>query len=136
MHSAWRHDRSLSFANAVAWCFDTRLLDAGFVDPDALDATSAAGDMMLLWEPPSLDQRIAGQSGLLSIMNTETGPQNAFLQMHCNRHSDLLIRIVLSAKMKSEARDMLYQNNTTERAFVSGVARTLLLLKRYYGTSW
>jgi hypothetical protein len=74
----------------------------------------------------SLDQRIAGQSGLLSIMKTEADPQNAFLQTHCNRHSDRLIRIVLSAKMKSQARHMLDQSNATERALFLGLPDSAL----------
>ena len=122
--------------HGIAWLYDTRLLEASFVDLDALDATSTAGDLMLLWEPPSLDQRIASQSGMLSIMNSEIGSQNAFLQRHCDRHPDLLIRIVLDAKMKSEARDMLDQNNITETVLFPGLPGLCSWLKRYYGTSW
>jgi hypothetical protein len=120
----------------VAWVYDTRLLEKSFADLDALNATSAAGDLMLLWEPPSLDQRIAAQSGLLSIMNSEIASYAKFLQMHCKTYPDLLVRIVLKASMKSEARDMLDQNNINERSMFPGLPGLCSWLKRYYGVAW
>jgi len=66
---------------------------------------------MLLWEPPSLDARIANQSGLLSIMNSCDSSQMSFLNRYIGGYPDLVFKIVLDAKMKSEARDMLDHNN-------------------------
>jgi FRG domain-containing protein len=120
----------------VAWVYDTRLLESSFAGLDALDSSAADGELMLLWEPPSLDQRIASQSGMLSIMNSDAGSQNAFLQTHCIQHPDLVLRIIIPAAMKSEARDMLDQNNITERALFPGLPGLCSWLKRYYGTSW
>jgi hypothetical protein len=128
--------KAASSLYGIAWAYDTRLLERSFADLDALDQTSTAGDLMLLWEPPSLDQRIASQSGLLTIMNSGMGSQNTFLERHCNDHPDLLIRIVISAKMKSEARDMLDQNNITERALFPDLPGLCSWLKRYYGKAW
>jgi hypothetical protein len=131
-----RHNPNASTLHGDAWVYDTRTLEASFVDLDAIDATSSAGDVMLLWEPPSLDRRIASQSGLLTVMNSEIGSQNAFLLKHCARYPDLLIRVVLNAKMKSEVRDMLDQNNVTERVLFPGSPGLCSWLKRFYGTSW
>jgi len=122
--------------HGIAWVYDTRLLETDFKDLTAFDGASSDGELMLLWEPPSLDQRIANQSGILSITNTETSSHTAFLQKHCGNYPDLLLRIVLSAKMKSEARDMLDQNNITERSLFPGLPGLCSWLKRYYGSAW
>ncbi len=120
----------------IAWVYDTRLLEASFAGLDALDATYQDGELMLLWEPPSLDTRIASQSGLLSLMNDPTHSPNAFLQTHCRNYPDLVLRIIISAKMKSEVRDMLDQNNISERALFPGLPGLCTWLKRYYGKTW
>jgi hypothetical protein len=126
----------LASLSGIAWVYDTRLLEDSFDDLDALNKSSSSGDLLLLWEPPSLDLRIAGQFGLLSVMNSGTSSQDTFLQTHCNNHPDLLLRIIISASMKSEARDMLDQNNISERALFPGLPGLCAWLKRYYGTSW
>jgi hypothetical protein len=120
----------------IAWVYDTRLLEDSFDGLDALDSSSSDGDLMLLWEPPSLDSRIANQFGLLSIMNSATSSQNAFLQTHLVNQPDLVLRIIISATMKSEARDMLDQNNMSERTLFPGLPGLCAWLKRYYGTAW
>jgi hypothetical protein len=120
----------------IAWVYDTRLLEDSFKDLDDLDLSYPEGELMLLWEPPSLDSRIATQSGLLSIMNDGTASQDAFLQTHCAVFPDLIVRIVISAAMKSEAREMLDQNNISERTLYPGLPGLCLWLKRYYGTAW
>jgi FRG domain len=120
----------------VAWVYDTRLLEVTFKDVDDLDMSYSGGELMLLWEPPSLDSRIANQSGLLSIMNDGIASQDAFLQTHCALHPDLVVRIVISAGMKSEAREMLDQNNISERTIFPGLPGLCAWLKRYYGTAW
>lgn len=120
----------------IAWVYDTRLLEDEFPDLEALDNSHSDGELMLLWEPPSLDSRIANQSGLLSIMNDPTSSHDTFLHTHCKKYSDLVLRIVISAKMKSEARDMLDQNNISERTLFPGLPGLCLWLKRYYGKAW
>jgi hypothetical protein len=91
---------------------------------------------MLLWEPPSLDQRIASQRGYLSIINSPTARQTDFLMAHSRKNRDLVIRIVLDAAMKSEARDMLDQSNVSERSLFPGLPGLCSWLKRYYGKAW
>ncbi len=69
-------------------------------------------------------------------MNNSVRSQNAFLQPHCNNYPDLILRIIISAKMKAEARDMLDQNNISERTLFPGIPGLCAWLKRYYGTAW
>jgi hypothetical protein len=120
----------------IAWAYDTRLLEDNFKDLGDLDSCYSGGELMLLWEPPSLDSRIANQSGLLTIMNDGQASQNAFLHTHCATNPDLVVRIVISAAMKSELRDMLDQNNISERTLFPGLPGLCAWLKRYYGTAW
>ncbi len=120
----------------IAWVYDTRLLENSFQDLEALDASGPRGDLMLLWEPPSLDLRIASQWGLLSMMNSGTLSHAAFLETHSRSHPDLVLRIVIPAAMKSQARDMLDQFNLSERSLFPGLPGLCSWLKRYYGTSW
>ena len=127
---------TLPSLKGISWVYDTRLLEQIFADLDALDASVSAGDLMLLWEPPSLDMRIAAQSGLLSFMNSRTASQTNFLQTQSQKCPDLVLRIVITASMKSEARDMLDQNNISERVLFPGLPGLSAWLKRYYGEAW
>jgi len=120
----------------IAWVYDTRLLERDFVDIQRLDDSKAESLMMLLWEPPSLDSRIANQWGLLSLMNDCESSQHDFLMYYAAKHPDLLMKIILDASMKSEARDMLDQNNVSERTLFPGLPSLCSWLKRHYGTAW
>ena len=117
----------------IAWVYDTRLLEKSFADLDVLDKSIEAGELMLLWEPPSLDQRIANQTGLLSIMNGAEASQNEFVRRYADAFPDLLVRIVIDRSAKSEIRDMLDQNNLSERTLFPGLPGLCSWLKRYYG---
>lgn len=118
----------------ISWVYDTRLLERNFADLAALDSSRPGGPLMLLWEPPSLDARIANQSGLLSIMNDPAESQNDFLCKQLN--PDLLLRIVIEASAKSEIRDMLDQNGISERTIYPGLPGLCSWLRRYYGKAW
>jgi hypothetical protein len=124
----------------VAWVYDTRMLESSFRDLSSLNGTvgeeDEAGRLLLLWEPPSLDARIANQSGLLSLMNGALDSQNDFLLGHSKRNPDLVLRIVIEAAAKSEVRDMLDQNNISERTLFPGLPGLCGWLKRNYGTAW
>lgn len=120
----------------IAWVYDTRLLEKSFVDLAALDASHDAGELMLLWEPPSLDQRIANQAGLLSVMNSAMASQNEFLRGYAEEFPDLLVRIEIDRSAKSEIRDMLDQNNISERTLYPDLPGLCGWLKRYYGKAW
>ena len=120
----------------IAWAYDTRLLESSFADLGELDQSAGSGELMLLWEPPSLDLRIANQTGLLSLMNGAHASQNEFLRRHEPACPDLLVRIVIERAAKSEVRDMLDQNGLSERTLFPGLPGLCSWLKRYYGKAW
>ena len=124
----------------VAWVYDTRLLESQFRDLDSLDATHDISKqntrLMLLWEPPSLDDRIANQSGMLTFMNSSTGSQDAFLADYSRLHPALVHRVVIAAGAKPEIRAMLDQNNISERTLYPGLPGLCAWLKRYYAKAW
>ena len=140
-----RNINSASNANAasltgIAWVYDTRLLEQSYqnlaVLDQTLDKSKGNGEMLLLWEPPSLDLRIASQTGLMSIMNDPEESQDQFLKLHAAHHPDLMFRIVIAASAKSEIRDMLDQNGISERSIYPGLPGLCSWLKRYYGKAW
>jgi hypothetical protein len=122
--------------HGIAWVYDTRLLEASYQDLAALDKSKDDGTLMLLWEPPSLDSRIASQSGLLSIMNSAEDFHHDFLNTYASQFSDLVLRIIIDAGAKSQIRDMLDQNNISERTLFPGLPGLCDWLKRYYGKAW
>jgi len=56
--NAQNNDQTASL-RGIAWVYDTRLLEENFKDLDDLDMSYSGGELMMLWEPPSLDSRIA-----------------------------------------------------------------------------
>jgi FRG domain. len=128
--------RDINYGNlkGVSWVYDTRSLETKFADLDAFDRHDS--EMMLLWEPPSLDQRIANQAGLLSIMNRENSTQAAFIQKYILMYPELLLRIIIKDSAKSEIRDMLDQNMICERTMYPDLSGLCRWLKRYYGKAW
>lgn len=120
----------------IAWVYDTRLLERSFADIAQLDNSRNDGALMLLWEPPSLDSRIANQTGLLSLMNSANDSQTGFLRHHSSQYPDLVVRIIIKAAAKPEIRDMLDQNGITERTLFPGLPGLCCWLKRYYGKAW
>jgi hypothetical protein len=120
----------------VAWVYDTRMIEKDFPDLSVLDSTHQHGPLLLLWEPPSLDSRIASQSGLLSIMNGPDESQDTFLHTQLQNNPDLILKIVIDAKAKSEIRDMLDQNGISERTIFPGLPGLCDWLRRHYGKAW
>lgn len=131
-----RSNRGAGSLRGISWVYDTRLLERSFADLDALDKSHSAGPLMLLWEPPSLDSRIANQAGLLSLMNSPEESQSAFLHRESIANPGLVTRIVIKAKAKSEIRDMLDQNGISERSIFPGLPGLCDWLRRYYGKAW
>jgi hypothetical protein len=84
----------------------------------------------------SLDERIANQAGMLTLMNSATGSQNAFLCEYAEQHPTLVHRIVIAADAKPEIRAMLDQNNISERTLYPGLPGLCAWLKRYYAKAW
>ena len=117
-----------------AWVYDTRLLEDSFQNLEALD--QRAGALLLLWEPPSLDRRIANQAGLLSIMNGPFKSQNEFLTRYAKQFPDLVSRINITSSAKSEICDMLDQNNISDRTVFPDLPGLCKWLKRHYSEAW
>lgn len=114
-------NRKAGSLRGISWVYDTLLLENSFTNLAELDKSFSDGKLMLLWEPPSLDARIANQTGLLSIMNSADESQNNFLQTYSRQFQDMVIRIVINAAAKPEIRDMLDQNNISERTLFPGL---------------
>ncbi len=131
-----QNNRNAASLRGISWVYDTRLLESSYSDLTELDKSNSDGALMLLWEPPSLDARIANQTGLLSIMNSADDSQNDFLRTYSGQFQDLVVRIVIDAAAKSEIRDMLDQNNISERTLFPGLPGLCEWLKRYYGKAW
>jgi hypothetical protein len=135
-HINEQNNKNAGSLRGIAWVYDTRLLEKSFSDLAQLDESISAGELMLLWEPPSLDSRIANQGGLLSIMNGAEQSQNDFLKRYTEQFPDLVLRIVIDCAAKSEIRDMLDQNNISERTLFPGLPGLCNWLKRCYGRAW
>jgi len=122
--------------DAQAWVFDIHMLEREFATSADLDATQAGGPALLLWEPPSFDDRIQNQSGILALMNGATLDPDAFLRTAAESCPNLVKRVVIAARAKPEIRDMLDQNNITERLLFPGLPGLSHWLNRYYGPRW
>jgi hypothetical protein len=120
-----------------AWVYDVKLLDAVFPRLSDFDATgSGSRDVMIFFEPPSIDARIENQFGILSAMNGPSKSHDAYLRKHSLAYPDLVRRVIIDHKAKPEIRDMLDQNNITERMLFPGLPGLCDWLRRYYGPTW
>jgi hypothetical protein len=117
-----------------AWLFDCRMLDTAFPQLEELDRTTAEdGDFLVFLEPPSIDARIANQFGLLSMMNGASKSHHDHLREMAKRFPGSIRRIIIRSEAKTEIRDLLDQNNITERMLFPGLPGLCDWLKRYYG---
>lgn len=117
-----------------AFLFNTPMLDgvAGRLF-DFDNAKSEKPDVLVFFEPPSIDARITNQWGLFSVMNGASKSHDAFLRKAAKKYPGLVHRIIISAAAKPEIRDMLDQNNVTERMLFPGLPGLCEWLARYYG---
>jgi FRG domain-containing protein len=118
----------------LAWVYDVRLLDKVFPRLSDFDATHGlAGDVMIMLEPPSIDARIQNQFGILSAMNGPSRSHDVYLRKCSQTYPDLVRRVIIAHAAKPEIRDMLDQNNITERMLFPGLPGLCDWLRRYYG---
>jgi hypothetical protein len=118
----------------VAEVYDVALLERAFPGISDLDATLAAhGQACLFFEPPSLDARIANQTGILSTMNGPTLSHQQYFKEVAHSHPDAVLRVIIDKDAKAQIRDMLDQNNIHERMLFPGLPGLCDWLRRYYG---
>lgn len=114
-----------------AFVFDISMLKSYWPTLDVFDNTE--GDHLLFFEPPSIDNRIHNQFGLLSVMNGPTKSHERYLKKGLAKHRGLVRRIIITSDAKPEIRDKLDQNNITERMLFPGLPGLCDWLRRYYG---
>lgn len=119
---------------APAAVYDVGLLEASFPKLSDFDATRPdLGDACVFFEPPSIDARIANQTGILSALNGPAVSHHQYFEEVARKHPEVVHRIVIHKSAKSEVRDMLDQNNIHERMLFPGLPGLCDWLKRYYG---
>jgi hypothetical protein len=90
--------------------------------------TLAAGDFLVFFEPPSLDDRIINQFALFSLLSSPEARLDRWLA----QVPEVARRIVIPASLKWEIRDKLDQGNINERVLFPGPEGLTRWLKRYY----
>ena len=115
-----------------AWVFDLPSLENVFPSFSEFENLFDS-DLLILFEPPSIDDRIQNQYGLFSAMNTSYGEIDNHL-FECNKRANGLVkRVVIKAEGKQEIRDMLDENNINERMLFPGLPGLCEWLKRRFG---
>lgn len=84
--------------------------------------------LLLFFEPPSLDERIVNQFAFFSVMSSPTIIMDEWLV----QHPDLFRRIIIPKELKWEIRDKLDQANITERLLFPGLDGLAAWLERHY----
>lgn len=113
-----------------AFVFTSEILD-GFAStlPVFDENLRDAQPVLLFLEPPSLDDRIVNQAGLLSLMAPATARLDDWLEERCPH---LARKIIIPASVKREVRDKLDMMNVSERMIYPGLDGLSKWLKRYY----
>jgi hypothetical protein len=86
-------------------------------------------DIVLFFEPPSLDDRIVNQSAVLSAMSDASASFDEWLE----HHPDIWHCWLIQPEAKAEIRARLDQANITERVLIPGLDGLAAWLRRYYG---
>lgn len=85
-------------------------------------------DLVIFFEPPSLDSRIVNQFAFFSVMSSATRALDDWLQ----NYPQLYRRIIIPHELKWEIRDKLDQANITERILFPGLDGLAKWLLRHY----
>ena len=109
--------------------FTTELLNRVATTLEDFDALGEH-DFVVIFEPPSLDERIVNQFALFSLPSSATMSFQRLLEQREGTHR----RIVIPAELKWEVRDKLDQANITERVLFPGLDGLSQWLKRYFTT--
>jgi hypothetical protein len=108
--------------------FTTEMLAGVAESLPRFDALGRQRPFVLLFEPPSLDERIVNQFALFSVMSGPTASLDRWLVSH----RTLWHRLIIPAALKWEIRDKLDQANITERVLFPGLDGLSRWLRRYY----
>jgi hypothetical protein len=96
----------------------------------------AQGDFVMFIEPPSIDSRIVNQFALFSMMSTQRGRLDHWLQPRAVRYSadrfPLYQKLIIPRHLKWEIRDKLDGANITERMLFPGLDGLAAWIKRHY----
>ena len=94
-----------------------------------MQAGKENNDFMVFFEPPAIDERIANQYALFSVMLR----RDSWHKEWFSHNPGLLEKIIISPGLKPKIRDYLDQLNLTERVFLPGLDGLCQWLRRYYG---
>jgi hypothetical protein len=114
-------------SKAGANAFTVGMLEKAVRDIREFDSLSP-GELVVFFEPPSIDARIVNQFALFSVMSSPTSDLSEWLI----RHPDLFRRIIIPSELKWEIRDKLDQANITERMLFPGLDGLASWLRRHY----
>ncbi|MDY0039778.1 MAG: hypothetical protein RBS57_05655 [Desulforhabdus sp.] len=92
------------------------------------EADCGAEQVIIFFEPPSIDDRIVNQFALFPVISDPT----AILDDWLSDRPDIWRKIVIPAELKWEIRDKLDQANITERVLFPGLDGLSRWLKRHY----
>lgn len=106
--------------------FTAELINASIRNLDELDRLN---EILLFYEPPSLDARIVNQHALFSLLNNPTKSVDQWL---VENEGLRWKKLIIPARLKWEVRDKLDQANITERVVFPGLDGLCQWLRRQY----
>ncbi len=109
-----------------AHAFTLEMLENALGDIKAFDVLGP--ELVLFFEPPSIDARIVNQFAFFSVMSSPSAQLDHWLA----EHPDLYGRIIIPKELKWEIRDKLDQANITERILFPGLDGLASWLTRQY----
>ena len=107
--------------------FTLKMLEQALPDIHSYDKLSEE-DLVLFFEPPSLDARIVNQFAFFSVMSNPTSSLDHWLE----HHPTIYKRIIIPKELKWEVRDKVDQANITERILFPGLDGLASWLARHY----
>ena len=117
-----------SLEDEGALVFTTEQLAQHAATVEELDRLRGAEPFALFFEPPTLDERIANQAAVLSLLS------DPMCQMHdwLDKHEGACRSWLIPADIKSEIRERLDQAHMHERLLMPGLDGLAAYLRRYY----